>query len=686
MNAIKILLSVIIMIGISLADVPQLINYQGYLTDSDGNPLSGTQTVEFLIYDQAGGGDPVWSESQAINLNNGNFSTLLGSITPIEPGIFNNVEVYLAIKVGSDAEMVPRKLLTSVAYSFKAGNTDSLSGKTVTDFVQKGEVNSVSDDMISPAYIASINSVTAAEGNLSLVGGDHIEITDNPGDNAITISAVADEIGDNLGDHMATENIQTNGQWISADGDDEGIFVTEKGQVGVNTDTIGDNNFNVYTQFESSTDLDFNSAIFGHATNSEAAFNYGGYFISQGSRGNGVYAKALGEEGEGGVFSASGTKGIGVYGHTSGLEGTAVLGIASGYDGASLTDKNRPLAKQLKQSNMVDPVDCYGGNFKAWVDNSCGVYGYSSGSNSYGVYGEVYAPGDNQNYGGYFKSNGTQGVGVYGSGYSRGGYFRAPYDNGRGIYSYSLGDNAVGCYSWAGGSGDYENFGGYFRAQGQDGKGVYAYVSGQTGKAVYGYATGDQGTAIVGYSSHYAGYFFGDVNVDGTLTKTAGSFKIDHPIDPENQYLQHSFVESPDMKNVYDGTVLLEGNGEAVVTLPDYFEALNKDFRYQLTAIGAPGPNLYIAEKINHNQFKIAGGSAGMEVSWQVTGIRNDTYARNHRIEVEVPKEGKEQGKYLFPEEHNQPESMGIQYEEQQKMKNLEEKDRLEMKRMKNNR
>ncbi len=65
------------------------------------------------------------------------------------------------------------------------------------------------------------------------------------------------------------------------------------------------------------------------------------------------------------------------------------------------------------------------------------------------------------------------------------------------------------------------------------------------------------------------------------------------------KYLAHSFVESPDMKNVYDGNVVLDAVGQAVVELPDYFDALNRDFRYQLTAIGAPGPNLYISEKIS---------------------------------------------------------------------------------------
>jgi hypothetical protein len=164
--------------------------------------------------------------------------------------------------------------------------------------------------------------------------------------------------------------------------------------------------------------------------------------------------------------------------------------------------------------------------------------------------------------------------------------------------------------------------------------------------------------------SGYAGYFQGRVHVNGTLSKSAGSFKIDHPLDPENKYLYHSFVESPDMKNIYDGVVTLDARGEAWVQMPDWFEALNRDFRYQLTAIGAPGPELYVAEEIKDERFKIAGGKPEMKVSWMVTGIRHDAYAEAHRIPIEEDKPAKEQGKYLNPTEWGQPESKGVDYQE----------------------
>jgi hypothetical protein len=200
--------------------------------------------------------------------------------------------------------------------------------------------------------------------------------------------------------------------------------------------------------------------------------------------------------------------------------------------------------------------------------------------------------------------------------------------------------------------------------------GVYGTSNSTSGRGVYGRAFATSGTTYGVYGqtfspSGYAGYFEGNVHVNGTLSKTAGSFKIDDPLDPAHKYLQHSFVESPDMMNVYNGNVTLDDQGEAIVTMPDWFQALNQDFRYQLTAIGAPGPNLYIAQKIKDNKFQIAGGEAGMEVSWLVTGIRHDPYAEAHRIQVVIDKPASEQGTYLFPDLYGQPASKGVDYAEQ---------------------
>ncbi len=185
------------------------------------------------------------------------------------------------------------------------------------------------------------------------------------------------------------------------------------------------------------------------------------------------------------------------------------------------------------------------------------------------------------------------------------------------------------------------------------------YGSSVDGIGVFGYGhIGVKGVAK--NSSHTAGFFDGRVEITGPLIKPAGSFKIDHPLDPANKYLYHSFVESPDMMNVYNGNVVLDADGRATVELPAYFGALNKDFRYQLTAIGAPGPNLHIAAKAADNRFTIGGGVPGQEVSWQVTGIRQDAYAAAHRIPVEEEKPEGERGLYLHPAALGQPESKGV--------------------------
>jgi hypothetical protein len=188
-------------------------------------------------------------------------------------------------------------------------------------------------------------------------------------------------------------------------------------------------------------------------------------------------------------------------------------------------------------------------------------------------------------------------------------------------------------------------------------KGVEGYSRDSFG--VQGYSQNSHGVyGSTGNSSAYAGYFAGDVRITGSCcAAAAGTYQIDDPLDPANKYLSHAAVQSSEMKNVYDGVVTLDANGTATVTLPAWFEALNSDFRYQLTAIGASAPNLYIAAEIKSNRFTIAGGKLGIKVSWQVTGVRHDPYAVDNPLQVEADKPAQERGKYLYPEGYSQPQT-----------------------------
>src|SRR6056297_1771895 len=118
------------------AQIPNQINYQGYLSDKEQNPLNGEFSIEFLVYNQAEGGNPVWSESHDVNVKQGNFNVILGALNPISDEIFSQEETYLAIKIGEDPEMSPRKKITSVIYAFKAAIADSLKGLNTADFIK----------------------------------------------------------------------------------------------------------------------------------------------------------------------------------------------------------------------------------------------------------------------------------------------------------------------------------------------------------------------------------------------------------------------------------------------------------------------------------------------------------------------------------------------------------------------
>jgi len=270
------------------------------------------------------------------------------------------------------------------------------------------------------------------------------------------------------------------------------------------------------------------------------------------------------------------------------------------------------------------------------VPNAAGVVGLSSNNGGKGVVGEA-TGGDSP-----IGVLGTGDVGVQGNGAKVGVAGVSPHGTG------VSGDSIIGVQ-------------GLGVAIGVNGDGGDTGVRGNGDFGVWG--TGAS-VGVLGSAGPQglAGDFEGKVRIKGSLTKGGGGFKIDHPLDSANKYLSHSFVESPEMKNVYDGVVVLNAKGEALVKLPAWFEALNRDFRYQLTAIGTPGPNLHIAQGISKNSFQIAGGQPKMKVSWQVTGIRKDAWAEGNRVVVEEKKPAKERGYYLHAEAHGQPEERGIMW------------------------
>lgn len=393
------------------------------------------------------------------------------------------------------------------------------------------------------------------------------------------------------------------------------------------------------------------------------------------------------------------------------------LGVAndSGTSQTILRNAGLGAAFTLQTTNVsTGATGIFGWSSQTGGNATRGVYGRANGANSYGVYGlnagpagtgaAAYAGGGNND--GVVASTGhasrvavaarnsnttLDNVAVTGLAYDADpadthpvgdvSFFKAAGEFagingliGASVPSVSAGAGVIGVSPGSAGYGVFGyaphatggTFGVYGHVNSNFGTGVYGYATANSSAAfaVYGHAAGTDGKGVVGYSpGGDAIYGIGDGAVTGAFSKASGAFKIDHPLDPAHKYLQHSFVESPDMLNVYTGAVTTDGDGEAMVALADWFEALNRDFRYQLTVIGSFAQAI-ITAKVHNNRFVIATSEPNTEVSWQVTGVRRDAWAEAHRVQVEVPKSGAEAGMYLHPAEHGQPESKGVNYEQ----------------------
>jgi len=334
----------------------------------------------------------------------------------------------------------------------------------------------------------------------------------------------------------------------------------------------------------------------------------------------------LNNSGSGGMYA--------LYGYANALTaGSANGGYVYGVYGRGQSDNNLRVGVRgyADMTTAAQPTGSSYGLYGTGYDGAAAYGAYCTGSSAvqgYGVYGKA-------------SGNSNTSYGIYGEatenplGYAV--YADAGYNTSTGVGVYGLAHNN-GANGWA----------------------IYGEAANNTGVgyAIYGYAHNNTG-------ANWAGYFSGDINVTGTIVKSASKTIIDHPLDPENKYLQQSSVESPDMKNIYDGNATTDAYGDAVVVLPDYFEALNKDFRYQLTVVGQFAQAI-VAKKIENNQFAIKTDKPNVEVSWQVTGIRHDPYAEANRIQVEMTKPAKVAGLHRHPEAYGLTREQSIDYQIEQ--------------------
>jgi hypothetical protein len=583
------------------------IGYQGVLRDGAGNPVpDGDYSVVFLIYDVEVNGLPIWGETQTVSVEDGIMNVHLGEVTPLSLLAFD-VPYWLGIAIEGEPELAPRVEFTTVPYAARAGYSNSsgddgdwaISGDDVTHDV--GRVN-----IGPPSTAAKLNVLTGDD-----MG---VDISNGSGDGNFSIRAR--NYGATSGGFYAGitdspyPDLGTAVYGVGGAGHRGGHFVSRDGEDGVLAESFGGD-----PALRATAHYDGYSAIFE-----------GGMGVDvQGT------AKVVGLEMPSGAslgfVMTSDENGFASWQNpaTMGVTGSGTLGYITKYNGPMQIGNSQIFQDGISVGiGTTTPVA--GLDVLDWTNNDIagrfevvsfeweahGVEGLCTGANS------------------------VDQTGVY-------GWSAAQDDFGKGVEGY-------GGYCGVWGQVDPEGAAAYVGVHGNV-IGGYGSNVGVSGRAQEGDTSiGVYGIGLNGTVENWGGWFNGNVNVTGTVFEGAAASRIDHPLDPDNAYLCQAYVESPDMMSVHNGNVVLDGRGEATVEMPDWFEAANRDFRYQLTAIGAPAPNLHIAETLNGSVFRIAGGEPGMQVSWMVTGIRSDRFADANRVVVEKPKRSENVGKLMHPE------------------------------------
>jgi hypothetical protein len=652
--------------------VPSLVKFTSAL--SDGKPLAGVIGVTFSLYKDSHGGAPLWMEIQNVRPDkNGHYTVLLGASKsdgfPTE--LFTSGEArWLGVQVQGSEEQ-PRILLVTVPYATKAHEAETLAGKSASDFVLSNQLSEQVHEILT-AGLRSTNRTGLNSGNPAAAQGP-TNFSGSTSDQIVSViqggtgNGLVATVPSNSGSTAAIRGTATN--------------TTGKGR-----------------------------GVVGSSFSNKDGIGVVGSVGTLGAPGNGI-----GVEGQAlnlGGIGVSGGGLVGVQGLSSIPSGSGVQGLFSGTSGGGVVGINHPTGSL--------PVPT--GNF--------GVYGQAAGSTGQGIFGESFGTGVDSNggsdgvHGIAHSANGSGvagantaegGPGLFGAG---GGGSSVNGFGGQGVRGFggseTQGSGGTGVVA-TGGNGVLGGFGviaggGNGGIGGHGGVGVTAGggsstqngsggngidVTGGSGDPLTGH--GGIGVLALGGSGHFggdgidvsrgeglesrAGVFHGPVQVDGDLNVSGSfsaghkDFKIDHPLDPANKYLYHASVESSEMLNIYTHNVILDGNGEAVIQLPEWFGAENADFRYQLTAIGGAAPNLHVAEEVANSQFKIAGGAPGMKVSWQVSAVRQDAYAKAHSLQVEEQKPKEERGFYIHPDLYGAPPEKSIEWARHpQLMKRLEEK------------
>ena len=353
-----------------------------------------------------------------------------------------------------------------------------------------------------------------------------------------------------------------------------------------------------------------------------------------------------------------------------GASAQAVVGTASSATGSTfggLFRANSPGGTGIRGVS-TSTVSGNGGTFQCAGEIGSGVRGFATsltGNNS-GVYGKAVSP---TGFGGYFHgrlaATGDTAIGhdypttradIRGSsttGENKKGVLRVI----NGIEVPGFGGRRQATYSEAFGTGSAMGITAIAKSTDGSSFGVEAHARGEQSTNYGVYAT------AFGGATNYAGYF-GGLLYATSASAGVKSFLIDHPLDPENKFLEHSSIESDERMNVYRGVAVTNGTGYATITVPAWFSALNEDIQYQLTVIDTADRDSFtltkVVQELTQDKFKIRTSTPSTKVNWVISGRRKDATSKAHPLRVEREKAAHERGLYLDPEAFGKDASFGM--------------------------
>lgn len=638
--------------------VPPLVKFNGVLTGVDGK-APGVVGVTFLLYRDQQGGAPLWMETQNVQPNaSGHYTAMLGatSSSGLPADIFASGEArWLAVQVAGQPEQA-RVLLVAVPYAMKALDAETIRGLPPSAFVLAA----------APTNTATAPVATAADSNLGLalttvtgagalnflpiwtgvstLGNSALFQTGGKvGIGTTAPAATLDVKGGTTvrgqfllpasGTATATTGFTSQGAELVA----SAFNSTSKVAVNQNFRWVAEPAANNTTAPSATLNLQFSS---GTGTPAETGLKIapnGRITFATGQTFPGTGTGTIKGVTAGTDLTGGGTSGV----VTLNLDTTKVPQLTTPNTFTQIqTITNQVLIKSTVGGQALIAIGTGGPNgMQGTTDftGGAGVVGaaIATTGNANGVVGDSQSP--NGAGGSFSGASGVVGQSLICCA-GAGGVF-----NGANAPSGSSMNATAGVAGLGGSSGlptAHDGIGGLFQG---GNKGI----------------NGDGINVVAG--SGFAGNFGGNLTVTGTITAGVKDFKIDHPLDPANKYLVHSSVESSEMMNIYTGNVTTDARGEAVVNLPEWFETLNGNFRYQLTVIGQFAQAI-VGSKISVHHFTIRTDKPNVEVSWQVTGVRHDAFAKAHPLLVEEPKDAGLRGFYIHPELYGAPEEKQIEW------------------------